>query len=264
MSLKLDIEAWMEKYYWIAKIMGYNVSRDREATLILASILRDIEPPLGLVREVLRDNDVVVFGAGPSLDSQVDMLLENRRGLLERSVLVAADGASEALLERGLTPNILVTDLDGGDDIILDCARRGSVLAIHAHGDNIGLIKRLVPEILKYTKKIIGTTQVEPIPPIQNFGGFTDGDRGVFLAWNFDCKRIFMVGMDFGDMVGLRSKPWLRRNARASREKLLKLKIAEELVSWLATIFKAEIYTFSEHAPKGVSRVRVEDTKDDL
>ena len=52
--------------------------------------------------------------------------------------------------------------------------------------------------MVKKIKNCIGTTQTNPFNKIQNFGGFTDGDRGVFLASHFDAKKIILFGMDFG------------------------------------------------------------------
>ena len=41
---------------------------------------------------------------------------------------------------------------------------------------------------------------------VHNFGGFTDGDRCVFLANHFKAKKIILLGMDFGTRIGKYSK----------------------------------------------------------
>ncbi len=46
---------------------------------------------------------------------------------------------------------------------------------------------------------IIGSTQVQPLENVFNFGGFTDGDRCVFLAKEFQASGIMMIGFDFND-----------------------------------------------------------------
>ena len=56
--------------------------------------------------------------------------------------------------------------------------------------------------MVKKMKNCIGTTQTNPFNKIQNFGGFTDGDRGVFLASYFNAKKIILFGMDFGNQIG--------------------------------------------------------------
>ena len=47
--------------------------------------------------------------------------------------------------------------------------------------------------MVKEIKNCIGTTQTTPFNKIQNFGGFTDGDRGVFLASHFEAKKLFFL-----------------------------------------------------------------------
>ena len=56
--------------------------------------------------------------------------------------------------------------------------------------------------MVKKMKNCIGTTQTNPFNKVQNFGGFTDGDRGVFLASYFNAKKIILFGMDFGNQIG--------------------------------------------------------------
>jgi len=59
--------------------------------------------------------------------------------LTRADVQVAADGASAALLNSGLIPHIVVTDLDGGDETLLKASRLNAVMAVHAHGDTCSL-----------------------------------------------------------------------------------------------------------------------------
>ena len=93
--------------------------------------------------------------------------------------------------------------------------------------------------MVKEIKNCIGTTQTTPFNKIQNFGGFTDGDRGVFLASHFEAKKIILFGMDFGKQIGKFSN-----TKKSDRDtKLKKLKIGEELLMWLSTITKSELFT---------------------
>lgn len=257
----IPLKLWLEKYAEIARFMGYEIARDRRATKIFAEMLkaRGIEPPLNELRKLLSERPVMVFGAGPSLDENLNGLLRVFPNFSEKFTLIAADGATQALVEIGRVPQIIVTDLDGDIDSLLYSAERGSLLVVHVHGDNVERVTRYVEEILSVTKFIIGTTQVEPVPPLQNFGGFTDGDRGVFMAFNYGASPIILVGMDFGKVVGKRSKPWLTRDVSAWEDKLKKLEVAYGLVSWLAVNFNAEIYTVSETVPPGTKRIRLED-----
>jgi len=255
------LQLWLEKYAEIANIMGYDIARDRKATEMLASILRShhIDPPLSNLRELLFEKPSIIFGAGPSLDEKTDDLLRIFPKISERFTLVTADGATQALIERGEIPQIVVTDLDGDVGSLLYSAGKGSLLVVHAHGDNMEKIATYIRDIISSTKLIIGTTQVEPMSPLQNFGGFTDGDRAVFMASKYNAAPIILVGMDFGKIVGKRSKPWLRRNVAAWNDKIKKLEIAYRLISWLTANSNVEIYTTSEIAPPGTRRIYLEE-----
>ncbi|MGA9187543.1 MAG: hypothetical protein WB014_03025, partial [Methanosarcina sp.] len=43
------------------------------------------------------------------------------------------------------------------------------------------------------------TTQGEPFDKVYNFGGFSDGDRCVFVAKEFRAKSVRLAGFDFED-----------------------------------------------------------------
>jgi len=45
--------------------------------------------------------------------------------------------------------------------------------------------------------RIVGTTQVKPRGRVHNYGGFTDGDRAIFLAKRFGAKKIGYAGFSF-------------------------------------------------------------------
>jgi uncharacterized Rossmann fold enzyme len=93
-------------------------------------------------------------------------------------------------------------------------------------------------------EKIIGTTQVEPINDILNPGGFTDGDRILYFIKSFllPHHRIFLIGMDFKNIIGRYSKPQLTKNKEANPIKLKKLQYAIKLIEWLKTQIENEIF----------------------
>jgi hypothetical protein len=74
--------------------------------------------------------------------------------------------------------------------------REGTVMVIHAHGDNIPLLLYWVP---LFPGPVVGTTQARPFPPLHNFGGFSDGDRAAFAADALCAERIRFVGFDLDD-----------------------------------------------------------------
>ncbi|HWQ19331.1 MAG TPA: hypothetical protein VN455_06085, partial [Methanotrichaceae archaeon] len=61
----------------------------------------------------------------------------------------------------------------------------------------------------------LGTCQCRPPEGLFNFGGFTDGDRCVFLARHFGAGSIRLIGFDFSDpgVTPRKSKKlgWARR-----------------------------------------------------
>jgi hypothetical protein len=73
---------------------------------------------------------------------------------------------------------------------------------------------------------------------VYNFGGFTDGDRAVFLAIGMGAKLVALAGMDLGQVVGRYSK----KKVRSVEVKILKLKICKELLEWLASRVNIPLY----------------------
>ncbi len=108
-------------------------------------------------------------------------------------IKIAAGSACSLLIEKGIWPDIVVTDLDGDVRDQVEANEKGAIVVIHAHGDNMNALKEWVP---RFRGQVFGTTQVEPRGNIHNFGGFTDGDRAVFLAAHFGVDRVLLQGFD--------------------------------------------------------------------
>lgn len=194
---------WEPIYKEIIEDLGYDEESDRDAATILSESLRN---PISLdkLREAIEGEDVIVCGNAPSLHEEI------RKEDIE-STYIAADGATSILLYNGIIPRVIVTDLDGTIGDILYADKLGSIVVVHAHGDNIDMLRKVVPLL----HNIIGTTQTKPFDDIYNFGGFTDGDRCVFIAKTFDVNSIKLIGFDYLD---------------ATEEKRKKLKWAKELI----------------------------------
>ena len=145
-------------------------------------------------------------------------------------VLVTADGATTALIEERICPDVVATDLDGNLDDIMLANLRGAKMVIHAHGDNIDKIASLT----SFFDNVLGTTQAHPIGNLYNFGGFTDGDRAIFLTVALGASQIILAGMDFGTKVTKYSRPNLDVEvADADDFKRKKLMYAEMLTDWI-------------------------------
>ena len=224
------ILGWKRRYQSILKELSYSEKKDKESAVILDSILKKNSNNQKITK-LIQGKTVFVIGSGPSLSFAIPKLKK-----FKKSIKIAADSSLKPLLENGIVPDIIVTDLDGDEDAIKKLSKKKSIFVIHAHGDNI---KKL--QMVKEIKNCIGTTQTTPFNKIQNFGGFTDGDRGVFLANHFEAKKIILFGMDFGKRIGKFSN-----TKKSDRDtKLKKLKIGEELLIWLSTITKSELFTTS-------------------
>ena len=126
-------------------------------------------------------------------DSRVEILGPYAEDYGEEYVLIAGSTISRFKDIKG-ERFILVTDLDGDTALQMKKNNEGIPTFIHAHGDNIELINRWSS---KFRGKVISTCQCRPIREVYNFGGFTDGDRCVFLADHFDAEQIILNGWDF-------------------------------------------------------------------
>ena len=225
------ISGWEKRYFSILKKLNYSEQKDKESALILDSILKKTDNVRKL-KTIIQDKTVLVIGSGPSLGIAIPKLKK-----LEKNIKIAADSSLKPLIDNGIFPDIVVTDLDGDEDTIKKISKTKSILVVHAHGDNIEKL-----QMVKKMKNCIGTTQTNPFNKIQNFGGFTDRDRGVFLANHFDAKKIILFGMDFGNQIGKFSN-----TKKSDREtKLKKLQIGRDLLIWLSTISKSELFTTSK------------------
>ncbi len=173
----MNIEKWWPWYYDIVKAFNFDIEKDRASTQLLSRILKGRSMSLKELRRNLRDRSFIVFGCGPSLECDLKKALNAK--LFSRYNPIAADGSAYAIFKLALkSPYAVVTDLDGSIRGLLKADGKGAITVIHAHGDNLEALKRYVPV---FKGRITGSTQTEPLDGVYNFGGFTDGDRAVFL-----------------------------------------------------------------------------------
>ncbi|ACS90106.1 MULTISPECIES: 6-hydroxymethylpterin diphosphokinase MptE-like protein [Thermococcus] len=227
----MNWQQWKPFYLQIVSKMGYEIEEDRKAALLLRRLLRENENYIlaETIKERIKER-VYVFGAGPSLDKKL------KKGKFS-GTLIASDGSTSALLEQGIIPDIIVTDLDGCFEDIKKANDLGAYVVVHAHGDNMDKLEAYVPKL----KNVMGTCQTEPLDIVYNFGGFTDGDRAVFLAEELGAREIFLIGFDFGEIVGKWSKPYLKEHSPIWESKKKKFEIAQALLEWLKKNGRAEI-----------------------
>jgi len=180
----MTILGWESKYKEILKDFGYSRKKDGQSCKLLDSLLPK-KTPIVKIRDLIENKPVFVVGAGPSLPSCIPILKKYKK-----ITKIVADGATRAIIENGLKPDIVVTDLDGDIKSLKKVGRTNTLMVVHAHGDNNEKI-----HLVKNFKNCIGTTQTKPVGRVHNFGGFTDGDRCVFLANHFNAKKIILLNL---------------------------------------------------------------------
>ena len=238
----MTIKGWESKYREILKDFGYSRKKDTQSCKLLDSLLPK-KTRIAEIKDLIEKKPVFVVGAGPSLPSSISILKKHKK-----ITKIVADGATKAIIENGLKPDIVVTDLDGDIKSLKKAGRTNTIMVVHAHGDNSEKI-----HFVKNFKNCIGTTQTKPIGKIHNFGGFTDGDRCVFLANHFKAKKIILLGMDFGTRIGKYSKT--RVISRTT--KIKKLRRGKKLLEWLAK--KSESKLYSTTKIRGFTKINFQD-----
>ncbi len=229
----------LQYYGTVLKHLKINTLEDYRCSEILNDIIPSTWNALVLktLKDLIYGKKVFIFGAGPSLEESILKV----KLFYGEAVFIAANGASEALIERNIIPNVIVTDIDGRIEPILKALAYGSIIVVHGHGDNILKVLKYVP---KFKGKVLGTTQLIPWGYLENYGGFTDGDRALYLALHFGAKKIFLFGMDFGNIVGKFSKPWLKNHVKVWDMKKKKFLIAKALIENAAKHYRDKVEIF--------------------
>jgi uncharacterized Rossmann fold enzyme len=204
----MNFDEWNPVYEAILADFGFDRAADERARDRLAALAT----PFDTDRLPRFDGaTVAVAGAGPSLSAEVAVARET-------DVVVAASTAADVLETNDVAVDLMVTDLDKNVETAVDLAARGVPVAVHAHGDNLPAVRSAVPSF--DADSLLPTTQAEPVGPVRNFGGFTDGDRGAFLADHFGAAELRFPGWDFDD-------------GAVDPMKAKKLGWAERLLRWL-------------------------------
>lgn len=186
---------WEAVYDRVLTSLGLERERDYHACrlldLLLSTRMDAVSEARRLLSELIGGGRVLVVGDSPGSGCP-------RPGGM---VLVAADASYGKCVEEGVAPDVVVTDLDGVPGEPLGSG--GPVLVVHAHGDNVELLARLLPTV---RGPFIGTAQYKCSPRVEVPGGFTDGDRAVYLALYYGAERVYLYGFDFSS-VGRLVKP---------------------------------------------------------
>jgi uncharacterized Rossmann fold enzyme len=183
----LDLDAWMGFYDEICREFGYDKEEDLQSARLLAGMVAGrSEDTLEQVKRSF-PRSVVICGGAPSLQDGLS-------SMTSKGFVVAADSATSVLVESGIIPGMIVTDLDGLVEDQIELNAKGSVVFLHAHGDNQPALRRHADE---FKGPVVGTCQCPPPPSLFNFGGFTDGDRAACICVALGASELALVGFDF-------------------------------------------------------------------
>jgi uncharacterized Rossmann fold enzyme len=206
----MNFAEWEPVYEAILADFGF----DRTADERVRDVLAEFAEPFDRGRLDVAGETVVIAGAGPSLEADLD----RRDDSVSGETVFAASTAADRLRDAGVEVDCMVTDLDKNPETVRTLTECSTPVAVHAHGDNESLVREIVPTLDR--ANVLGTTQAAPTGPVENFGGFTDGDRAAFLADHCGADRVKFIGWDFDDDS---VDPMKRR----------KLVWAERLLYWL-------------------------------
>lgn len=241
------IKLGKQDYEQICSLLSIDPETDLVGTNVLHSNLsyQSVRKTFRKLKSLIKNRNILVFAPGPSLSNsleQLRVLLKNPRN---ETAILAVDGAAKALFENEISIDAIITDLDGSIPTIRESLMSGSIVVVHAHGDNITKIKKISDILPK--DGIIGTTQTKETYKVKNLGGFTDGDRAAYLAANLQAKNVVFIGFDFGKVVGKFSKPEIStEDFQASERKLIKFSFAKRLLSQLPRLYPSiKFYNFS-------------------
>ncbi len=192
----MRLEEWFRIYVEIARDFGYSIDEDRRAARVLKDLAGDKLLGKDVLREAISGKEVVVVGGGVKEDKEGEV------------IITAGKSLNRWLKISSRIPDVHVTDLEESLSDLKFIEREGAIIVVHAHGDNIHLIEKIVPDL----ESFVATTQAEPFDRVYNFGGFTDGDRAAIIAKTFNAKKIILHGFDL-KAEGVKGKKllWAKR-----------------------------------------------------
>ncbi len=210
--LKLKFSDWEPIYSEIISDLNLSREDDESSARMLRALTLNSNLILGDTVENIMADTVTVFGDADSLEDDVKLLSPE-------GTFISAGSATERLAGMGIMPDIVVTDLDGNIESQIEASESGAITVVLAHGDNTDLVAE---HIGSFKGPLLLTTQSNPLSIVENYGGFTDGDRAVCIARHFGAKRILLEGFDF-------ENPRLR-NGNNKEISLKKLKWAKKII----------------------------------
>lgn len=250
----MEYSKWEPFYKQIVEDFEYDEEEDFNAGKVLDGLLEKVDTKANFdsVFNLINGQDVYIFGGGPSLKKDIQRIFkrndldfelppEEAEGRPEPKtpkelgfdqIFVAADIATSGLMDMGIVPDVIVSDLDGIVEDLIEANKIGAKMIVHAHGDNQDKLNEFVP---KFEGELVGTMQAEPsaFEKVVNVGGFTDGDRAVYLADHLNAKNILLIAFNFRSPSRKKGEPEPEEEDEEMRVKAKKLTWANVLIAML-------------------------------
>ena len=182
----LKLDTWLPLYRQICDDFGFDPEQDIRSANLLAGILGERSAMnFGSVRAGV-PKTVLLCGGSSGLADELSLLRID-------GYVVCADSATTIVTEAGIRVDMIVTDLDGIVEDQIESNSHGTIVFVHAHGDNIRAVQKYAG---RFTGPTVGTCQCPPPANLFNFGGFTDGDRAACICAELGARKIVLAGFD--------------------------------------------------------------------
>jgi len=192
----------------------------------------------------------IIFAPGPSLVNHKNNLQEI---INSKSFIISCDGATRWLLQNNLTPNLVISDLDGLDSQIIEYILSNNIMMhVLIHGDNREQVSNFldIKQDFNDNTDIWFFTQGKPIQKWSNSIGFTDGDRALIFAL-LNKLNPLLLGFDLNSsLIGEYSKPYFNSNQSMTENKLKKMDVAKNILNWCS--FHYTFYTLDNNYSPGL------------
>ncbi|NHI04632.1 hypothetical protein DYY67_1793 [Candidatus Nitrosotalea sp. TS] len=123
----MKLDGWEQKYREILHEFDFDRKDDTHAANLLNLFVKT-RFPLNKLDRKIKNKVVFIIGAGPSLSSSIPSIKK-----FKKATKIVADGATRALIENGIKPDIVVTDLDGNLDYLKKASKMNAIMVVHSH-----------------------------------------------------------------------------------------------------------------------------------
>lgn len=125
----MKFSEWENVYNSILMDMGYSQLDDDKSVDILKNIMRNSSLVSNNYIKSIFGNVATIFGNALCLE-------EDLKRYQPEGTLIASGSSVKRVMNAGIMPDIVVTDLDGDIESQIEANSKGAIVLIHAHGNN--------------------------------------------------------------------------------------------------------------------------------